>query len=286
MDNQRQSPMKFLIVCRRNQIRSPFLSQYLKMLFDGNSYDSCGVDTLPNTSYHPVLEKISSQFGFSFKNSACKSIFEIDLGQYDVIFSVDQMTHEKVTNFVSTNFNNMNIPLILGTSEIDDEMLKPTDPPSAEGNIVLHELIKLISAFLILNGHRSFFNVYIPRNPTDAKSANSVAMAELQTQFGELIDINEFKFTPIRVNSGFDFFTELQLSNSIPHLASLLLKAFYDPRIPLERVLLNWKFTEFLLGDRKLGELSVVAPPLLISGNFTTASLALTIGPSKITVVN
>ena len=156
------------VVCRLNQVRSPFLASFLERHFLGNVFTSSGILASKNTRFDSRARGIAIDWGFEYpiRNSLKFSALQNDR----VLLPVDHEIREFLIGAVSTG-------LILNSKleATSLELNKPLDPLNSDSETLRYELAKLLGY-----GTRQIFEVlpspfqpritaYMPRNADSYK---------------------------------------------------------------------------------------------------------------------
>ena len=184
--------MSILIVCRLNQIRSPFLEQYLSQLFPSQRFESCGIKVLAGSKPTSRLLEIATNFGFEFTSRDCVKFEPRHVAKYSKILAVDEPTFKFVSESLDSVTYSKNTELVNLANFASFRELIPRDPFINEQSHIQIELLKLISAYINYTLKDTFLNfvTVIPRNEGNVESAYEYAKSIARQNNLDLIDLN------------------------------------------------------------------------------------------------
>ncbi len=280
--------MKFLIVCKWNQIRSTFLAEYLNNLFPEVQFESCGIKADQQSWSLNDLSTISKNFGFEYNPHQCVRYDEMLLDDYQAIIAVDQAVFEFITKKNKINAHQDSTRIVNLAKYVPSKYLIPKDPGSNKALNTQNELKKLISAFInYYHFHREpGITCYIPKNEKQIARTQfiaQVAMVKDKSSFFT-IDFNTLDLQNNLALTVSNIGLRLDDVVSVDGLRAYFLEALQNRYSAFENILVDVNYVRKLIALTEEQKLCIITPPLLNSSQFNSLTLALSIPASKVLV--
>jgi protein-tyrosine-phosphatase len=156
------------VICKRNEVRSPFLASFLKLHLDGVEISSSGVLPLQKHMNDPVAKKIATEWGFEYKLAEVRRTTMNSTTRLHL--PVDSLVQSELKKFLK-----LEQILRLNLAENSSDVFTPLDPIYQTENEMKYELAKLLGfAAQQLRRLKIFkfpqnLEAIIPRNPLSAE---------------------------------------------------------------------------------------------------------------------
>ena len=285
----KEEALKFLIVCKWNQIRSTFLAAYLNNLFPESSFESCGIEANEQSWSLDELCTISKNFGFEYNSHQCARFDALPLTAYTAIIAVDGEIFKFVSKREKGNTRQDNSKVINLEDFVSSKYLVPVDPGSNKALNIQGELVKLISAFINYYHFDRKPNImcFIPKNKKRVSKAQLRAQIKLESNLlsTTTIDFNILDHhNTLASNSPRNRLnlTDIDIADD---LRLFYLESLQNHFTGLENLLLDFNYVRKLIALSENQYLQIITPPLYISNDINSITLALSIPASKITVI-
>ncbi len=244
------------IICKRNEVRSPFLAAFLKLHLDNVEISSSGVLPLQKHLSHPVAKKIASEWGFEYKVAEVKKT---------TMNSTTRM-HLPVDSFVQSKIEKLLKPeqiLSLDLGEKPSEIFTPLDPIDKTEHEMKNELAKLLGFGVQQLRQLKIFKfpqnveAIIPRNPLSAR-AIFANLAEVRSQQNFIVIDASLKASNRKWIKVPEDLLQVPLSSPVAGAVYSSIFEFAEP----EKILCSLWWRAWLTQLTEVNKVIIVTPPL------------------------
>jgi len=244
------------VVCKRNEVRSPFLASFLKFHLPETEMSSSGVLTMRKNGYDPLAKNIATEWGFEYKVAEVKNTSK----------HTDTRIHLPVDSFVQSELEKILNPeqiLKLDLAENLPEIFTPLDPIRYTQNEMKYELAKLlgfgVQQVRRLKSYHFPQNIeaIIPRNP--ASTLGIFAELEKMRNKKNMIVVDaSLKESRQQLIQAPKDVLQVLLGTPIPGAVYSSIFEFLEP----EKIFCSRQWRGWLTQLTEVGKVIIVTPPL------------------------
>lgn len=244
------------IICKRNEVRSPFLASFLKLHLEDVEISSSGVLPLQKHLNDPAAKKIASEWGFEYKVAEVKK----------TTMHASTRIHLPVDSFVQSELEKLLKPeqiLSLDLAEKPSEMFTPLDPIHQTEHKMKHELAKLLGFGVQQLRRLKIFKfpqnveAIIPRNPLSAITIFA-DLADVRSQQNIIVIDASLKASNRKWIQVPEDLLRVPLSSPVAGAVYSSIFEFPEP----EKILCSLQWRAWLTQLTEVNKVIIVTPPL------------------------
>lgn len=244
------------IICKRNEVRSPFLAAFLKLHLDNVEISSSGVLPLQKHLSDPVAKNIASEWGFEYKVVEVKK----------TTMNSTTRIHLPVDSFVQSELEKLlksEQILRIDLAEKPSKMFTPLDPIDKTEHEMKYELAKLLGFGVQQLRRLKIFKfpqnveAIIPRNPSSA-IAIFANLAEVRSQQNFIVIDASLKASNRKYIQVPEVLLQVPLSSPVVGAVYSSIFEFTEP----EKILCSLRWRAWLTQLTEVNKVIIVTPPL------------------------
>jgi hypothetical protein len=244
------------IVCKRNEVRSPFLASFLKLHLPDAEMSSSGVLPVQKRMYDHIAKNIAAKWGFEYKAAKVTK----------VTTHAGTRTHLPVDSFVQSELEQLVKPeqiLRLNLAENPLDIFTPLDPYQHAENEMKFELAKLLSfgvqqlRQLKGSGFPQDIEAIIPRNPASTLGIFA-ELEEMRNKKNIIVVDASLKVSRRKLIQAPEGVIQVLLGTPIPGAVYSSIFEFLEP----EKILCSLQWRGWLAQLTEVGKVIIVTPPL------------------------
>jgi protein-tyrosine-phosphatase len=244
------------IVCKRNEVRSPFLASFLKLHLPDVKLSSSGVLAKKTHTYDLVAKNIAEKWGFEYKEA---KVNKTKANVYDRLYlPLDSFVQSELEKLLKTEQI-----LRLNLAGNQSEMLIPLDPYQHTENKMKYELAKLLGfAVQQLRQVKSF---QFPQNIEAIIPRNSLSTSGIYFELAEMRNKNQIIVVDASLKVPNQKFIQAPEGVLQPPLGSPIPGAIYSTIFEFpesEKLLCSLRWRDWLTQLTEVAKVFIVTPPL------------------------
>ena len=243
-------------MCKRNEVRSPFLSSFLKLHLPDAEMSSSGVLPVQKRMYDHIAKNIAAKWGFDYKAAKVTK----------VTAHAGTRTHLPVDSFVQSELEQLVKPeqiLRLNLAENPLDIFTPLDPYQYTENEMKYELAKLlgfgVQQLRQLKSSKFPQNIeaIIPRNPSSALRIFA-ELTEIRKKKNVIVVDASLKGSKQKLIQVPEGVVGALLGHPTPGAIYSSTFEFLEP----EKILCSLQWRSWLTQLTEVGKVIIVTPPL------------------------
>ena len=244
------------IVCKRNEVRSPFLSSFLKLHLPDAEMSSSGVLPAQKRTYDGIAKNIGTKWGFEYKASRVKKTRTDATAR--IYLPVDTFVQAELEK----NLKSEQI-LKLDLAENPSDIFTPVDPYKYSENEMKYELAKLlgfgVQQLRQLKSSKFPQNIeaIIPRNPSSVLRIFA-ELAEIRNKKNVIVVDASLKGSKQKLIQVPEGVVGALLGHPTPGAIYSSTFEFLEP----EKILCSLQWRSWLTQLTEVGKVIIVTPPL------------------------